>query len=51
MDRVKGNFKEANRPWNRTVKQAVGGLVPNRWRDIEKVLSEVARAEEQPTVH
>lgn len=51
VDRVKGNFKEANRPWNRTVEQAVGGLVPNRWRDIEKVLSEVARAEEQPTVH
>ena len=41
---VKQNFEAARQPFTKDVEQAVRGLVPNRWSDIDKVLRAAAEA-------
>ncbi len=40
VDRTKKNFKAAKQNWSKDIERTVQGLVPNRWSDIEKILSE-----------
>ncbi len=42
LERVKKNFEAARQPWNGQVEQTIRSLVPNRWKDVQKVLEEVA---------
>jgi len=43
LDRTKKNFAAANQPWTDQVQQAVQQIIPNRWNDIERVLSDAQR--------
>lgn len=42
------NFAEAGDAWTAQVEQAVRGLVPNRWNDIQQVLRETERGAPAP---
>lgn len=38
LEHTKKNFEAANRDWNGQVEEAVRGVLPNRWNDIQQVL-------------
>ena len=40
LERTKKNFTAAKQPWTKQIKKVVGDLVPNRWKDIERILAE-----------
>ena len=39
VERTKKNFDAAKQPWTDQVEEIVRGLIPNRWSNIERVLS------------
>jgi hypothetical protein len=48
VEHTKRNIQQADQSWTEEIERAVRGVAPQRWRDIQKVLEEMRKADNEP---